>query len=96
MTLTQARYQDTMKRIAKRRKKQRKGIKPPFLISADYPQVAHDIARRRGLAKGDWIWVPSAWPNERQRYLQLQERKGYTKDRLIGSFTDAEKARLLA
>ncbi|PWK05316.1 hypothetical protein C7459_12465 [Tumebacillus permanentifrigoris] len=61
--------------------------KNPYLITAPDSEGARRIAASKGLTPNDWVYVPL---DERTRSLVLEDRTGYRREKLIGSFTEEE------
>lgn len=69
----------------------------PYLISHENPNKAYELARKLGLKtpNADFIWIPLLPEDREWRKRRLKGRNGYTRDKLIGYFTEEEIEELL-
>ena len=64
-----------------------------YLISAEHYDFARHEARERLLSPSQWRFIP--WEPRFDRRARLAGLAGYGEDRLIGWFSDEERARLM-
>jgi len=64
-----------------------------YLISAPYMKRAEDVAKKTGLERSDWVYVPTR--DDRWRRQVLEGRMVSSIEHLIGEFSSVEMAYLL-
>lgn len=65
----------------------------PYLISAEHYDFARYEARERRISPNQWRYIP--WEPKFERRCKLAGLAGYSEEKLIGWFSEEERARLM-
>jgi hypothetical protein len=73
--------------------KKKTDMSRPYLISAEHFDFARHEARERRIPPNQWKYIP--WQPELDRKCRLAGHRGFSKENLIGRFSEEERARLM-